>query len=370
MLEVADVVRVAGPAYREAFASRMLPSHLRALHDIETCRTAARGGHLRRCDHCKEKLYSYHSCRNRSCPKCHGDQTRRWLEAQRDRLLPCPYFLGTFTLPQQLRPLARSHQRVVYGALLRSAAEALLTLAADPDHLGARPGLLGVLHTWTQAMLYHPHAHFLITGGGFSSDGTMWITPRHPNFLFPGYVLAVLFRAKMRDAFRRAGLLRHVPPDVWKQDWVVHVQHAGSGEKVLDYLARYVFRIAINNSRLERFENGQVTFRYRDRRAGRTRYCSLSGEQFLARFLQHVLPQGFAKVRHSGLYSPTCRHQLSRARAVLEATRIQEPTQTVPQPVPRVDSPDAVSNDTGRCPFCHVGRMHVIATLARPRPPP
>ena len=163
MLEVADIVRAAGPAYREAFASRMLPSHRRALHDLETCRTAAWGGHLRRCDRCGEIQYRYHSCRNRACPKCHADQTRRWLEAHRARLLPCPYFLVTFTLPQELRPLARSHQRQVYGALLRTAAATLSTLAADPDHLGARPGLFGVLHTWTRAMLYHPHAHFLIT---------------------------------------------------------------------------------------------------------------------------------------------------------------------------------------------------------------
>lgn len=185
MLEIADIFREVGPAYRERFGARMLPSHLKAMSDIELCRTAALGGHLRKCDHCGETDYSYHSCRNRHCPKCHGDQTERWLEAQRSRMLLCPYFLLTFTLPDELRELARSNQKIVYGILLTCAAEALKTLAADPRYMGARPGMIAVLHTWTRAMLYHPHAHFLVTAGGLTKDDRRWVECKNPAFLVP-----------------------------------------------------------------------------------------------------------------------------------------------------------------------------------------
>ena len=195
MFEVADIFREAGQAYRGRFAARMLPSHLRAMRDIERCRTAALGGHLRQCDDCGALQYSYHSCRNRHCPKCHGDQTRRRLEQQRARVLPCSYFLLTFTLPAQLRDLARAHQKVVYGILMRAAAQSLLKLTADLRYLGARPGIIAVLHTWTRAMLYHPHAHLLVTAGGLTGDGRIWRYPTRPEFLVPGHALSVIFRA-------------------------------------------------------------------------------------------------------------------------------------------------------------------------------
>jgi hypothetical protein len=371
VLEVADIIRAAGPAYREAYGPRLLPSHRRALDDLATCRTAARGGHLRRCDHCDETEYRYHSCRNRHCPKCHGAQTRRWLDLHRSRLLPCPYFLVTFTLPEALRSVARSHQRTVYDALVRTAAETLLTLAADPQHLGARPAILAVLHTWTQDLRYHPHVHVLITGGGLAPEGARWIPTARPDFLFPGYVLSSVFRGKMREALRRAGLLDQVTSDTWTRDWVVHVQPAGAGQQVLEYLGRYVFRIAITNSRLERFDQGRVTFRYRDRRDGSTKRCTLSAPQFLTRFLQHVLPRGFAKVRHYGLASPTCRQHLDTARALLSPASSPSAPSSVPSaPAPTVEVRPAPLADADRCPACHVGRLHVVAILPRLRRPP
>jgi len=371
VLEVADIVRAAGPAYREAYGPRLLPSHRRALDDLATCRTAARGGHLRRCDHCDESEYQYHSCRNRHCPKCHGEQTRRWLDLHRARLLPCPYFLVTFTLPDDLRAVARSHQRTVYGALVRAAAETLLTLAADPQHLGARPAILAVLHTWTQDLRYHPHVHVLVTAGGLAPDGTRWVPTPRPDFLFPGYVLSPVFRGKLRQALRQAGLLDQVAPDIWTRDWVVHVQAAGSGQQVLEYLGRYVFRIAITNSRLEHFDQGRVTFRYRDRRDGHTTRRTLPAHQFLARFLQHVLPRGFAKVRHYGLASPTCRRQLEAARSALPLAPPPVPSSSAPNdPAPTTDTERVVLRDADRCPHCHVGRLHIVAILPRPRHPP
>jgi len=371
VLELADIFREGGPAYRQAHASRMLPSHLRAMRDIEVCRTAALGGHLRACDHCDQRQYAYHSCRNRHCPKCHGDQTRRWLDHTRSHLLPCPYFLATFTLPAELRPVARSHQRLVYGLLMRCAADALLKLTTDPDYLGARPGLLAVLHTWTRAMAYHPHVHFLVTAGGLSGDESRWIPSKRPDFLVPGRALSIVFRAKLRDALRSAGLADLVPPEVWRKDWVVHLQHAGSGEKVLDYLARYVFRIALVNSRLERFDDGQVTFRFRDGRSGKTKHCTLEAAAFLARFLQHVLPQGFSKVRHYGLFSPSRKPLLGRARAELVAA----PVTRHPQAHVAADASDITvdtvhADNRTRCPSCGVGVMHIIDTLPRSRPPP
>lgn len=370
MLEIADIIRAAGPAYREAHGARLLPSHRRALADLLTCRTAARGGHLRRCDSCDETQYRYHSCRNRHCPKCHGEQTRRWLDRHRARLLPCPYFLVTFTLPQELRAVARSHQRTVYDALLRTAAETLLRVAADPQHLGARPAILAVLHTWTQDLRYHPHVHVLITGGGLAPDGTRWVPTPRPDFLFPGYVLSPVFRGKMREALSRANLRDQVAPECWTRDWVVQVQAAGSGHRVLEYLGRYVFRVAITNRRLESFVNGRVIFRYRNRRTAQQTRRTLPAPIFLARFLQHVLPRGFAKVRHYGLASPTCRRQLDAARTALP-----------PAPTPMVSSsrpadPDGTTAtegvslaDADRCPGCHVGRLVVVAVLPRARPP-
>jgi len=371
VLEVADIVRAAGPAYREACGPRLLPSHRRALDDLATCRTAVHGGHLWRCDQCDETQYRYHSCRNRHCPKCHGEQTRRWLEIHRARLLPCPYFLVTFTLPQELRAVARSHQRTVYDALLRAAAETLLTIATDPQHLGARPAILAVLHTWTQDLRYHPHVHVLITGGGLSGDGTRWVALRRPDFLFPGYVLSPVFRGKLRDALRRAGLLDQVTPDLWSREWVVQVQPAGSGQRVLEYLGRYVFRIAITNSRLEHFDGGRVTFRFRDRRTGQMARRTLAAPHFLARFLQHVLARGFAKVRHYGLASPTCRRQLEAARTLLPPPSPPVAPPSAPSsPAPTVDAEPAPLPDANRCPSCHVGRLRVVAILPRPRRPP
>lgn len=371
MLEVADIIRAAGPAYWEAYGPRLLPSHRRALDDLATCRTAARGGHLRRCDHCDAIQYRYHSCRNRHCPKCHGEQTRRWLDRHRARLLPCPYFLVTFTLPDTLRVVARSHQRTVRDALLRAAAETLLTLAADPQHLGARPAILAVLHTWTQDLRYHPHVHVLITGGGRAPDQTRWVPTARPDFLFPGYVLSPLFRGKMRDAIRRAELLDQVTPDTWARDWVVHVQPAGAGHHVLEYLGRYVFRIAITNGRLEQFDQGRVTFRYRDRRDGSTKRRTLPAPQFLARFLQHVLPRGFAKVRHYGLASPTCGRSLEVARTVLSPPAPPVASLSVPSaPAPTVEAESVALPNADRCPSCHLRRLQIVAILPRARRPP
>ena len=211
MLEVAEIIRLHGAAYRADVGDRLLPSQARVLRDLAACRTAYFGGHRAQCDHCAQQVSVYHSCGNRHCPKCHRDQTERWLAQQRARLLPCPYYLLTFTLPSELRALGRAHPKVIYGLLMRCAAAALQTLAWDPRSLGACIGCLGVLHTWTRAMRYHPHVHLLVTAGGLSADGAQWIAPTHPAHLVPVRALSVIFRAKLCTALKKAGLLEQVP---------------------------------------------------------------------------------------------------------------------------------------------------------------
>jgi hypothetical protein len=248
----------------------------------------------------------------------------------------------------------------VYGLLMKSAATALLTLARDPRYVGGRLGCLAVLHTWTRDLRYHPHVHLLVTAGGLSADGTAWVVPTYGNYLVPVRALSQIFRAKICAALNRAGLLDQVPPGVWSTPWVVHCQHAGRGQKVLDYLGRYIFRVAIANSSLERIQDGQVTFRYRDNRTQRRRRVTLSGVQFLQRFLQHVLPRGCMKVRSYGISSPTCRRQLEQARALL----------TVPPPVPTepasISPPPPAPADPPpmRCPQCRTGILIRVGILA------
>jgi hypothetical protein len=361
VIEVADIFRQHAAQYRASHS--LLPSQDRALRDIEHCRTAFFGGQLSQCNRCGSQHYAYHSCKNRHCPKCNGEHTKAWLNNQRERLLPCPFYLLTFTLPAGLRNLAFAHQRIVYGALLRCAAAALIKLAADPKYLGATPTVLAVLHTWTRAMLFHPHVHLLVSAGGLSEEGQCWLNPKNPAFLVPVRALSVIFRAKIRDALQEANLLDQVPKKVWTQPWVVHCQHAGSGEKVLDYLARYLFRVAISNSRLQDFENAQVTFGYRDNRTQQPRKVTLPAEQFIDRFLKHVLPQGFPKVRYYGLASAARHDACEKARALL--TPLAASTADA-SPLDWQDPPAKADSLLPLCPFCRVGHLILIQSL-RPR---
>src|SRR5882724_3667071 len=365
MLEVAEIFRRHGAAYRAQY--QLLPSQTRAMQDIEACRTAYFGGHLKQCDHCGGQVYAYHSCRNRHCPKCHGQQTERWLAQQQARLLPCSYFLLTFTLPAELRPLALANQKQVYGLLMRSAAAALQKLALDPRYLAGRLGCLAVLHTWTRAMLYHPHVHLLVTGGALSPDSKAWLPARHANYLVPVQALSLIFRAKFSAALKRAGLLDDVPPVVSRKDWVVHCQPAGQGREVLNYLARYIFRVALTNSRLERFVQGQVTFRYRDNRCQQLRRSTLPAEQFIHRFLLHTLPRGCAKVRYYGLYAPASRQQLQQALSLLGLPTANAPVEALPhQPQPALFT----KTEPAPCPFCRQGHLLQLAVLPPQREPP
>jgi hypothetical protein len=269
-------------------------------------------------------------------------------------------------LPEELRAVALANQKKVYGLLMRCAAAAIKKLARDPRYVGAIPGCLAVLHTWTRSMLYHPHVHFLVTAGGLSNDGTQWIEAQHKAFLVPVEALMMIFRAKMCAALKRAGLLGDVSSLIWKKKWVVHCQHAGQGEKVLQYLARYIFRVAIANSRLERIENGQATFRYRDNRSQEIRHVTVSGTEFIRRFLQHVLPQGCTKVRYYGIWSNASRRSLKDVRLLFPNFPSEETIDT------DSDSSTSVSFSPQRCcPYCRIGHLIQIEILHRQwRAPP
>jgi hypothetical protein len=322
--ELAEVFQQNGAAYRAKYEPRMLASHLKALRDIEHCRTGVFGGHVYSCERCQVVEYSYHSCRNRHCPKCQNQAGQAWLERQQGLLLPTPYFMVTFTLPEPLRRLTRSHQQVMYNLLFRTAAAALQELAQDRRFVGGQIGLVGVLQTWARDLSYHPHLHFLVPGGGLSADGQQWLAAR-PGFLVHVRALSKLFRAKFRAALQKTDLFKQVPAQVWRQEWVVHSETVGDGQAALKYLAPYIFRVAISNKRIVNVADGQVTFRYTPSGCKKSKRCTLPAEEFIRRFLQHVLPKGFVKVRYYGLFAPGQRQRLKQARALLEADHPPEP---------------------------------------------
>jgi putative transposase/transposase-like zinc-binding protein len=369
VVELAEIFRSAGETYRQAYDDRMLPSHRRAMADIIDCRTPALGGSLFACDACEGLDYAYHSCRNRHCPKCHFGPSQLWLEGLRDRLLPCPYYFVTFTLPAELRPLARSHQRTVYDLLLREAAAALQHLADDPQWVGAKLGILAELHTWARDLSHHPHVHLLATAGGLTDQGEAWRKPAHSRFLVPGYALSTIFRAKVRDALDRESLLDQVDPAVFRKSWNVHLEHAGNGEHAAEYLSRYVHRVAITNDRIEAFDHGRVTFRYVSSRTGETRRLTLPVHAFIARFLQHVLPKGFQKIRGYGLFRPAATRQRERARQLLALDPALPPPPSQSSSAAAQPGGETTNLDRRRlCPTCRRGHLVRLRTFRRPLP--
>jgi hypothetical protein len=316
MITLGQIFREYGPAYRALYGEQMLPSQHAAMLSIEQCRTEALGGQIYVCPACGTTRYSYHSCRNRHCPTCQHDAAQRWLESQQELLLPVPYFLVTFTLPFELRDIAYRHQRTFYNLLFRTSASALMHLARDPRFLGAQIGFLGVLQTWTRDLRYHPHIHYLVPGGGLADDGRTWVRAK-ADFLVHVKPLAALFRAKLRAALRQTTLWAEVPAVVWQQSWVVDCRAVGTAHSALKYLAPYIFRVALSNNRIVHLADEKVTFRYSIGDTGQTAYCTLPVQEFLRRFLQHILPKGFVKVRYYGLFRVGHRRLLTHIRSLL-----------------------------------------------------
>lgn len=364
MVDLAEIVQAAGPAYLEKYGDRMLPSHRRVIHDVLACRTPNLGGQLYLCPNCADLRPVYFSCRNRHCPKCQQSNAELWLKRQHSLLLPTNYLLGTCTLPSQLRSIARSHQRTVYSILIREAARSLLDVVGNPVFIGGRTAILAVLHTWTRALLYHPHVHMLFPAGGLSTNGDAWCFPRKRAFPVPGFALAKRFRERVRDAFVDARLATG-RESVWNIRWVANVKKVGSGDKTLLYLSRYIFRTAISNHSIDSFDGNNVTFHWTESSSGVTRRQTLPAEKFIGRFLQHTLPKGFTRVRYYGLWAPACREKLKAVRAILEdhnAATGRQPAPTLEEPEKTVTCP--------RCPKCGTAYGEPIYRLPRSRAPP
>lgn len=378
--EVADIFRRYGAAYREIYSASLCTAQRRVMSTIELCRTAALGGHVERCDRCDHQRVCYNSCRDRHCPKCQSLARAQWLEDRQSELLDIPYFHVVFTVPKPIAAVALQNKQIVYNILFRAAAETLRTIAADPKHLGAQIGFFAVLHTGGQTLCDHPHLHCVVPGGGISPDGTRWISCR-PNFFLPVAVLARLFRRvfvdyltqafdagdlqffssleslRMRDAF-----LRHIAPSRTK-DWVVYAKPPFAGpEEVLKYVARYTHSVAISNNRLLDINDGRVAFRWKDYRDGDChKTMTLSADEFIRRFLLHVLPDGFQRIRYFGFLANRYRaEKLALCRRLLQ----------MPPPTTREikkDYRDRYEALTGislkTCPLCRCGTMVVIETF-------
>lgn len=318
MTTLTDIFRKHGEQYLTLYGKDMLPSHRQAMRDIILCRTEALGGHIWWCENCVEYHYSYHSCKNRHCPRCQNEQATQWLEKQRENLLPVEYFMATFTLPEELRRLLRSHQKELYHLFFQASAESLQTLTLDPRFLGGSIGMIGILQTWTRALEYHPHIHYIIPGLGIDQDKQK-IRFAKEGFLVHVKALSKIFRAKFRDALMKTEWFDQVPQTVWQQDWVVHIQSVGEGEAALKYLAAYLFRVAISDKNILSCNNGQVTFRYKDAPSGSYKIMTLPALEFIRRFLQHVLPKGFQKVRYYGFLSPKKKALFQQIQLLLKA---------------------------------------------------
>jgi len=338
-LELAEIFRHYGSVYRQKHASQLLPSQRTAMRAIEHCRTEVLGGQVYRCAACGETRYSYHSCRNRHCPKCQQEQTEEWLALQQELLLPTPYFLLTFTLPSELRDLAFRHQKLIYNLLFHASSQAVQKLARDPRLIAGQIGLVGILQTWTRNLVYHPHVHYLAPAGGLASDGQTWLKARH-NFL-PAKALSPIFRAIFRRALQKTNLFTQVSSKVWRKIWVVHCKAVGNGQAALKYLAPYIFRVALSNRRLIRcldtgnMASSRITFSYRSSDDGQLKRCTLSAEDFIQRFLYHILPHHFVKVRYYGFFAPTQRTKLRTLQQHLASlTPLDETRQGTIPPVP------------------------------------
>jgi len=318
MTTIKDIFTTYGPEYIQRFGDRMPADHHKVIDAIINCRTAHYGASIYQCTQCGKNHVVYRCCGNRHCPNCQHHKTRQWLQTQLDRQLPGHHFMLTFTVPEKLRRFIRSHQRVGYAAMFAASSQTIKKLAADPKHIGAdMSGFFGVLHTWGRQMPYHPHIHYVVPGGAFSKSDGRWLCSRI-DFFLPVKAMSKIFKAKLRDIIKSSKLYHQVDSDVWNQDWIVNCQAIGSAQRSLKYLAPYVFKVAISNSRIVKLENRTVFFKYRKHKSNRWRTMSLDVMEFMRRFLQHVLPTGFMKIRYYGFLHPASSLSLEKIATLIE----------------------------------------------------
>ena len=352
MVSLAEVLRLHWPRYERQFGAQILPSHRQAVQSILNCRTLALGGQLYFCANCRREHFVYHSCNHRACPQCGQADAAQWITEQKRKLLPVPYFLITFTVPEALRRWLRSNQKTGYAALLKQSAATLQDVAAREKYLGAELGILSVLHTWGRQLQYHPHVHCVVPAGGLRADRLRWCRPKTRDYFLPHNVLAARFRTRLKKAL--ADGLAEIPITVWKQNWVVDIRPVGSGEAALKYLAAYVYRTALGSQRIISADQHQVTFQYKDSDDGSWQRLQLQPNEFIRRFLQHVLPKGFQRVRRYGWQSAAATLKWQRILALLDWKLPERKPIEQPQPC-----------------CLHCGEpLRWVATLSRPPPKP
>jgi putative transposase/transposase-like zinc-binding protein len=378
-LEVADVFHRFGQAFRDQHGASLSAARRRAMSAIETCRTAALGGHVERCGECGHRRVAYNSCRNRNCPKCQGLARSQWLEDRQAELLDVPYYHVVFTVPQEIEVIAFQNQVAVYDILFRAMSETLGRIAADPEHLGAEIGFLAVLHTWGQNLMHHPHLHCLVPGGGIAPDGKSWIACK-PGFFLPVRVLSRMFRglflrylekafaagalnffSQHRHLYEPAAFRRYLAP-AYRTEWVVYAKRPFAGPaQVLEYVGRYTHRVAISNNRLVSIDDGKVRFRWKDyRQESRQKVMALSGGEFIRRFLIHVLPDGFHRIRYYGFLGNCHRtRKLALCRTLLGVI----PASVGDRSSDEQDRPPPLSRALRQCPHCRTGFMVVIDSI-------
>jgi hypothetical protein len=325
MTAIADIFKSYGAEYLRRYPHNMLPSQQKAMRDIMLCRNVHLGWHEYYCQHCNKVHYLNNSCRNRHCPQCQNDKTQNWINRQQDMLLPVEYFLFTFTIPEDFRDLARSNQKIFYNLLFRVSSECMQRLAHDKRFLGGETGMVGVLHTWTQTLQYHPHIHYVIPAIAYDPDKQILRFARQ-GFLVHVKALSRMFRFRFRKALQHTAVCDQLPKYIFAKEWIVHGKSVGSGLSAVKYLAQYVYRIAISNQRLISGQNGRIIFRYKDRNSDRDKFMSLDALEFMRRFLQHILPKGFQKVRYYGFLHPKRKNLFDQMRLLLYA-KIKTPNQ-------------------------------------------
>ena len=363
-MDISDIFRENTSHYLNNYGEKIPLNHIKTINAIINCRTSELGGEVYFCEQCKAYHYSYHSCKNRHCPKCGSDDSEKWLNRQIEKLLPAQYFMVTFTIPAELRFICRSNQKLFYTALFNASSNALKTLLNDPKFAGGSAGYVGILHTWTRQLQYHPHIHFIVPGGAFDSERNCW-NKTNSKFLVPVKALSIIFRAKFRDFLKVKSpeIYKLIPQSIWyNKEFITNSQSVGKGEKALKYLSNYVYRTAITNNRIVHSENGMVTFQYKESETDKIKYQTVSALEFMRRFLQHVLPTGFQKVRYYGFLSSASKALFERLKLVLSSTTQKPESKTATSKKPK--------RAANLCPDCSMIMQKVTVCYRKKRAPP
>ena len=358
MMDIATIFRHYLIDYAKRYGNRIPSFHLKAVNAIIKCRTREMGGEVYYCKSCRQYHYAYHSCKNRHCPKCGNNKSHEWVENQKQKMLPVDYFMVTFTIPQELRFMCRSHQRLFYSIMFKAASDALKTLLGDPEYAGGKAGFIGVLHTWTRQLMYHPHIHFIVPGGAFDVVRNQWKRARH-EFLIPVFALSKRYRRNFEQELKKRDfqIYQSLPTDIWRMKFISNSTLMGKGDNAFGYLARYLHRVAISNSNIIDCKDGNVTFRYRESGSNKIKYQTVTVLEFMRRFLQHILPVGFQKIRYYGFLNASVKSDWEKVKAYFKLKELVI-----------LDQPE--SEHVYYCPKCKTKMLHLTYILRKPRPPP